>query len=91
MDIAYYKLIPDLQVNSLVIHRRRRRHEAGDIGLAGVCLSVCASVRLSVALCCVRDNSFNSSPIATKLHICTSIDIVSVKFDKQRFPRILIR
>jgi hypothetical protein len=44
-----------------------------------------------ICRCCERDNSFNSWPIATKLHIWPCCDIVSVKFDSRQFPRILMR
>jgi hypothetical protein len=42
-----------------------------------------------IGLCCERDNSFNSRPIRTQLHIWPCCDIVSVKFDSQQFPRIM--
>jgi hypothetical protein len=46
-----------------------------------------------IVLDCVRpcDSSVNSCPIWTKLHIWLSCDIISVKFDSQQFPRILMR
>jgi hypothetical protein len=40
---------------------------------------------------CERNNSFNSWPIWTKLHIWPCCDIVSVKFDSQQFSHILMR
>jgi hypothetical protein len=80
---------------NFVVPRRRRRHERGRNDgrmyvrpSVRVCVRAC--VHPSVPLC-ERDNSFNSSPILTKLNIWTSFDIVSVKLDNQTFPCILIR
>jgi hypothetical protein len=41
--------------------------------------------------CCERDNSSNSWPIWTTLHIWPCGDIVSFKLDSQQFARILMR